>query len=101
MAKKEIVKVPFDGERFKEYIEVAGYSLKDVAAHAGCSETTLRRAAKYNVINQDYLTGIAEDLGLEIGYLTGEKTEYYTKLAKAVKKVKKAVAEFNALIADK
>jgi hypothetical protein len=87
MAKKEIVKVPFDGERFKEYIEVAGYSLKDVAAHAGCSETTLRRAAKYNVINQDYLTG--------------EKTEYYAKLAKAVKKVKKAVAEFNALIADK
>ena len=84
MARKEIVKVPFDGARIKAFMTLFHYNPKNVAAVGGCSDTTLRKAIKAGEINEVYLPGMAAYLNLDVEYLKGEKTKEYTKIDKAV-----------------
>ncbi len=84
MAKKEVIKVPFAGARVKAFLDLFRFNYKMVASKGGCSDTTLRRAIKVGEINEVYVAGMAEYLGLEPGYLMGEKTKEYTRLDKAV-----------------
>lgn len=98
--KKEVVKVPFDGKRYQDFVRVSGENNKIVAADAGCSDSTIRKAVKTGVINEVYVEKIAAHFSMDVAYFKGEKTDYYTRLARAVRNALNALDKLNSILAE-
>lgn len=73
MAKKEIIKVPFDRTRFELAMDYMGYSIKTLSLYCDVSMTTIRRALKNGKINREHAIKIATQLCSTLQFLSGDK----------------------------
>lgn len=85
MAKKEIIKVPFNRERLELAMTNYGYSYKALSKYSGVSDTSIRRGAKTGEINREFAIKIAEQLCVTLAFLSGDKS--MDRIAKAFKTV--------------
>lgn len=85
MAKKEIIKVPFNRERLELAMANFGYSFKTLSKFSGVSDTSIRRGAKNGEINRVFAIKIAEQLCVTLAFLSGDKS--MDRIAKAFKTV--------------
>lgn len=94
MAKKEIIRVPFNEERLKTALEFSGQSMNSLAIASGVSLTTIKRAVKSGTINRVHAAKIADNLLVTVAFLSGDKS------LNAVAKAFHTVAQFQETAPD-